>query len=342
MADVRALRIGGFSRAIVWRPWWRVLAVGVALLLSLSSCLALGKVPLGPTALWHALCTPSSDTGLIVWQLRLPRILLGALVGGALALSGWLLQQVMRNPLASPDTLGVTSGASAAAVGYLSLLAADSGSAWLPLAAAAGALVAVGLVYRLAWHRGTTPLRLVLMGIGLSALLTAATTYLLVSSAFSTTLSAYVWLTGSVYGGNWSDVARLAVGVAVALVAMGALMRHALLAGVDDALAVGIGVRVQVMRGALTLLAAVLAGLAVAWGGAIAFVGLIAPHLAKRLVRIPGTAQVVMSIALGAIIVMLADLAGRTLFLPRDLPAGLFVAAIGAPFFLMLLIRQVR
>ncbi|WP_342594168.1 iron ABC transporter permease [Salinicola lusitanus] len=342
MAEIQALRLGRFSRAIVWRPWWRVVMAWGVVGVALAGCLSLGKIPLTPPELLAALSAPLSDTGLIVWQLRLPRTLLAALVGGALALSGWLLQQVMRNPLASPDTLGVTSGASAAAVAYFSLLAADLGHAWLPLAAAGGALMAVGIVYWLAWQQGVTPLRLVLMGIGLSALLTAATTFLLVSSPFSTTLSAYVWLTGSVYGGNWSEVERLSIGLALALVAMAPLVRYALLAAVDDALAVGIGVRVQRMRGALTLLAAVLAGLAVAWGGAIAFVGLIAPHLARRLVPVPGAAQIVMAIAAGAIVVMLADLVGRTLFLPLDLPAGIFVAAIGAPFFLMLLIRQVR
>ncbi|WP_129139716.1 FecCD family ABC transporter permease [Modicisalibacter coralii] len=340
MAEVGALRLGGFSRAVVWRPWRRVLIVLGAAGLTLLACLALGRIPLAPGALASALATPHSDLGLIVWQLRLPRTLLGALVGGALALSGWLLQQVMRNPLASPDTLGVTSGASAAAVGYFAFLAADLGSRWLPLAAASGALFAACVVYLMAWRRGVTPLRLVLTGIGLSALLGAVTTFVLVSSPLSTTLSAYVWLTGSVYGGNWPDVGQLALWFALAVAVMAPLVRFALLAALDDALAVGIGVRVQVVRAALMILAASLAGIAVAWGGAMAFVGLVAPHLARRLVRAPGAAQVVMACVLGACLVMLADLAGRTLCLPLDLPAGIFVAAIGAPFFLGLLLRQ--
>ncbi|WP_208605368.1 FecCD family ABC transporter permease [Salinicola socius] len=316
--------------------------VAMLLGLALVACLSLGKVPLPPHELRAALMAPGSDIGLIVWQLRLPRTLLGVMAGGALALSGWLLQQVVRNPLASPDTLGVTGGASAGAVCYLAFLASTLGSTWLPLAAATGALTAVGLVYAMAWQQGVTPLRLVLMGIGLSAMLAAVTTFVLLSSPLSTTLSAYVWLTGSVYGSNWTEVLRLASWFAGALLMMVPLMRFALLASLDDALAVGIGVRVQLSRGTLTLLAAGLAGIAVAWGGAIAFVGLVAPHLARRLVPGPGAAQIVMASMIGSVMVILADLLGRTLFLPLDLPAGIFVAAVGAPFFLGLLIWQVR
>ncbi|NRB55519.1 MAG: iron ABC transporter permease [Salinicola sp.] len=342
MIETGALRIGGFSRVFVWRPWRRVAIASLLLGLAIVACLSLGKVPLAPRELAAALSAPGSDLGLIVWQLRLPRTLLGAMAGGALALSGWLLQQVVRNPLASPDTLGVTGGASAAAVGYLAFLAGTFGSAWLPLAAASGSLTAVGLVYALSWQQGVTPLRLVLMGIGLSAMLAAVTTFMLASSPLSTTLSAYVWLTGSVYGGNWTEVSQLASWFVGALLFMVPLTRFALLAPLDDALAVGIGVRVQLLRGALTLLAAGLAGIAVAWGGAIAFVGLVAPHLARRLVRGPGAAQIVMAGVIGSAMVVLADLLGRTLLLPLDLPAGIFVAAVGAPFFLGLLIRQVR
>nr|WP_286009765.1 iron ABC transporter permease [Salinicola sp. S1-1-2] len=303
-------------------------------------CLGWGSVPLSPGKLTAALIAPTSDLGLIVWQLRLPRTLLGALVGGALALSGWLLQQIMRNALASPDTLGVTSGASAAAVSYFAFLAADFGTGGVPLAAASGAIVAVAIVYLMAWQQGATPVRLILTGIGLSVLMAAITTFVLASSPLSTTLSAYVWLTGSVYGGNWSDVSRMALCCFLGGIAIVPLLRFALLAPLDDALATGIGVRVQLTRALLTLLAAGLAGIAVAWGGAMAFVGLVAPHLARRLIRDPGAAQPVMAVLVGAIMVMMADLAGRTLFSPLDLPAGIFVAAVGAPFFLTLLIRQ--
>ncbi|WIX31271.1 iron ABC transporter permease [Salinicola sp. JS01] len=342
MGEARALRLGPFSRVVTWRAWRRVALALLVVLLILLASLALGEAAVSAPQWLVALRSPDSGAGLILWQLRLPRTLLGALVGAALALSGWLLQQVMRNPLASPDTLGVTAGAATLAVGYLAFLAADVGTAWMPLAAALGALLAVLLVMLAAWRGGATPLRLVLMGIGLSTLLSAVTTFVLVSSPLTTTLSAYVWLTGSVYGGNWSDVGWLAACFGVALVALMPLVRLALLAPLDDGLAVGIGVRVQWTRTLLILLAAGLAGIAVAWGGAMAFVGLVAPHVARLLLRQPGAAQIVMAILVGAGMTMAADLAGRLLFPPLDLPAGLFVAAIGAPFFLGLMMKQAR
>lgn len=271
---------------------------------------------------------------------RLAVAALAALVGSALAVSGLLLQGQVRNPLASPDLLGITSGASAGAVFYLAVLAGSLGPHGLPLAAMLGAGLAALLVYGLAWNHGTSPLRLVLVGVGVSAMLAAATTFLLVFSPLTTTLSAYVWLTGSVYGASWPEVRALGLWWLVLLLPLAALARHAVLAQLDDDLARGLGVRLQRQRAALLALAVALAGVAIAWGGAIAFVGLIAPHIARRLLPAGFAAQALMAALVGALLVMLADLLGRTLFLPLDLPAGIFVAALGAPFFLYLLIRQ--
>ncbi|WP_353111024.1 FecCD family ABC transporter permease [Salinisphaera dokdonensis] len=342
MSDTRAIRFGSWSRQFAGTPWRRALAVFVLAGLVGIMGLVIGAVKLSPLALLDAMAHPDSQAGLIALQLRLPRLLLALLCGGTLAVSGWIFQQVMRNALASPDTLGVTSGASAAAVAYLSYLAADWGTTGLPLAAMGGALAVIAVVYALAWRSGTTPLRLILMGIGMAALCSAITTFILVSSPLTTTLSAYVWLTGSVYGANWVEVRQLALWCAGLAVLLVPLVRFALLAPLDDALAVGLGVRVQRTRALLTLVATLLAGVAIAWGGAMAFVGLVAPHIARQVTRAPGVAQLLTSAALGATIVMLADLVGRTLFLPLDLPAGIFVAAIGTPFFLALLLREAR
>nr|WP_253940653.1 iron ABC transporter permease [Dickeya dadantii] len=270
----------------------------------------------------------------------MPRVVLAALVGGALAVSGLILQAMIRNPLASPDILGITSGASAAAVFYLSFLSATLGAHYLPLAAMIGAATAALAVYWLAWQAGVSPQRLVLTGVGVSALLMAATTFMLVFSPLTTTLSAYVWLTGSVYGANWRETRELGGWLLLIAPWLVLLARQVRVQQLDDGLAQGIGVRVQWLRVALLLLSVALAGAAIAWGGAMAFVGLIAPHIAKRLVA-PGFAgQAAMAFLSGAGLVMVADLCGRTLFLPLDLPAGIFVSALGAPFFLYLLIKQ--
>lgn len=341
MAAEIVWRLGRFSRRLAPATLGRLAVAALVALAALLLCLCLGKVWLTPTQVLAALGEGShGGLGFIVTQLRLPRALLAALVGSALAVSGLLLQGQVRNPLASPDLLGITSGASAGAVFYLAVLAGGLGPHGLPLAAMLGAGLAALLVYGLAWNHGASPLRLVLAGVGVSAMLAAATTFLLVFSPLTTTLSAYVWLTGSVYGASWPEVRALGLWWLVLLLPLAALARHAVLAQLDDDLARGLGVRLQLQRAALLALAVALAGVAIAWGGAIAFVGLIAPHIARRLLPAGFAAQALLAALVGALLVMLADLLGRTLFLPLDLPAGTFVAALGAPFFLYLLIRQ--
>ncbi len=334
-------RVGRFSRQVNLGTLGRLGgALGVTLLVVWGS-LAVGKVLLSPQAVLAILFTEQDPSlSFIVEQLRLPRIALAGLVGAALAVSGLILQSIIRNPLASPDLLGITSGASAAAVLYLSFFAASLGQAWLPLAAMLGAGLATLAIYLLAWKQGASPLRLVLIGVGVSAMLAATTTFVLVFSPLTTALSAYVWLTGSVYGASWSEPHALALWLLAIVALLVLLARHVRVQQLDDHLAQGVGVRVQALRGALLLVSVALAGAAVAWGGAIAFVGLIAPHIAKRLVA-PGFAgEAVMAALVGANLVMLADVLGRTLFLPLDLPAGIFVAVLGTPYFLYLLIKQ--
>ena len=335
------LRYRGFSRRFSLAGLTRLLAALAFTLLVMLGSLALGKVNLSPATLFDVLFGQADQRLVfIVEQLRMPRLALAALVGAALAVSGLILQSIIRNPLASPDLLGITSGASAAAVIYLSFFSAALGAQFLPLAAISGAGLAALAIYLLAWNQGASPLRLVLIGVGVSALLAAVTTFILVFSPLTTTLSAYVWLTGSVYGASWPEPRAVAGWLVVVLPLLVLLARQVRVQQLDDDLAQGIGVRVQWLRAGLLLVSVALAGLAVAWGGAIAFVGLIAPHIAKRLVP-PGFAgQALMSALMGANLVMLADLAGRTLFLPLDLPAGIFVAVLGTPFFLYLLINQ--
>ncbi|QIZ51693.1 iron ABC transporter permease [Dickeya zeae] len=334
-------RQGPFSRQINLTSVGRIALALILVLAVMVISLGIGKLMLSPWEVLRALVSSQSEGAtLIVQQLRLPRVLLAALVGGALAVSGLILQAMIRNPLASPDILGITSGASAAAVFYLSFLTGTLGAHYLPLAAMTGAGVAALAVYWLAWQSGVSPQRLVLTGVGVSALLVAATTFMLVFSPLTTTLSAYVWLTGSVYGASWRETRELGVWLLLMLPWLVWLARQVQVQQLDDGLAQGIGVRVQVLRLALLLLSVALAGAAIAWGGAMAFVGLIAPHIAKRLVAPTFAGQATMAFLCGAVLVMVADLCGRTLFLPLDLPAGIFVSALGAPFFLYLLIKQ--
>ncbi|UYG06700.1 FecCD family ABC transporter permease [Halomonas sp. M4R1S46] len=314
--------------------------LGLLLVASMGLSLALGSFPTPFGKVLHALAAPEdSDIAFIVRELRLPRIVLAVLVGAALAVAGAILQGIVRNPLASPDVIGITSGAAMAAVAFLAIFGTGLSIHWLPAAALLGALLSALLVFLLAWKRGITPSRLVLVGIGLSAAMGAVTTLLIVISDDAAAMAAYVWLTGSLYAAQWQDVLGMLPWLLVAVPLCLTRARHMDAMALGDHVAQGLGVNVLRSRLVLMACSVALAGAAVAFAGGLSFVGLIAPHIAARLVG-RGLARLVPAAALiGALIVLYADLLGRVAFLPEDLPAGIFVSGVGAPFFVYLLHR---
>ncbi len=302
--------------------------------------LSLGKYNLSASELLQALDSRQiAGDAFIVQILRMPRLLMAFMVGGALAVAGLLLQTIVRNPLASPDVMGVTGGASAAAVWFMTVAATSVSALWLPLAAMSGGLAGGGLVYLLSRKNGLSSTRLILIGIGIAAIMTACTTLLLVFSPLSSAMSAYVWLTGSVYGARWHEVGYLALWLLPAMLALLWVARSLQVSELGEPLSTGLGVAVERMRLILLLLSVYLAGAAIAYAGALGFVGLISPHLARRLADRSGPERVIVTALVGSILVMSADLIGRVAFLPLDLPAGVFVSAVGAPYFLYLLLR---
>ncbi|MFF2885276.1 FecCD family ABC transporter permease [Paenibacillus sp. NPDC057967] len=313
-----------------------LIAIGLSILY-----LMLGDSFIGIHRVWQGLWGRGLDEDvLIVQTLRAPRLVIALLVGAALAISGAILQAVIRNPLAAPDVIGITGGASLGAVLFLTVLAGTFGRELLPLAAIIGAFCASALVYVLAWRKGADSLRLVLVGIGVASLLSAGTSFLLTFSTTYSATSAYIWLTGTIYGSSWGDVAVLAPWLAVfgIILYFNTGNLHAQLLG--DELAIGIGSPLQRHRLLLVSLSVALAGSAVAIGGSIGFVGLIAPHMARRLVGPVIHRVLPVSALIGAIVVAAADLIGRTVFLPYDIPVGVFTSAVGAPFFIYLLYRS--
>lgn len=283
--------------------------------------------------------TPSPDA-FVVLDLRLPRALVAVLAGAALGLAGALTQAVYRNPLAAPDILGVTGGASAAAVAFLTYGQGLS-VRWLPAAAFAGAMVTTLAMYALARRAGVS-LRLILVGIGVRAATAALTTLLVVKSPIYLTNRAMLWLTGTVYGATWTDVLLLApwcvaIGGLAAVVA-----RRVDALQLGDDVAGGLGTTPARDRLVALGAAAALTGAAVAVAGAIGFVALLAPHIARHLAG-PAFSQAALAAALaGASMLLAADTLGRVAFAPLDVPAGVFTAAVGAPFFLALLYRAHR
>ncbi|MEU4812676.1 iron chelate uptake ABC transporter family permease subunit [Nocardia fluminea] len=354
MSTVRAVRLGPVSWQLRLRTT-AVLVAGVAIL-GAAACvaLALGTYTMpdgGPVTPWDviAVLTGGGDEGLayVVWDLRLPRILTGALVGAALALSGAITQGIARNPLSSPDILGVTAGSSVAAVavialsgsrGQISGVAAEIG---VPVASMLGGLLAALGVFVLAWRNGIEGYRLVLVGLGAGSLLSSVTFWLLSVGDVDIATRAVTWLTGSLNGSSWIQVTPVAIALAllVPVVLGGTHLLGALHFGDDTARS--LGVRLNAARLTLLVLAVLLAGVATASAGAIIFIALAVPQVALRLT---GSAQppLLTSAMLGAAFTVTADLVARTLLPAGELPVGVITAVLGAPYLIYLLMRRNR
>lgn len=341
----RAVRGGPVSGVLRIRPLVVLVVCAAVLLLVAAVNLGRGDYPIAVTDVLATLLG-GGDAGqqLVVLDLRLPRTLTGALVGAALALAGAILQSIVRNPLASPDIVGIQWGASAAAVfaivvgGGAGVAGATVAGLGVPLAALAGGLVASALVYVLAWRRGVQGHRLVLVGIGVQAVLVAAVNWLLTVAQIHQAAQAQVWLNGSLNARSWVDVVPLAVAMAV-LVPAALILTH-LLGGLrfDDDTARGLGIRVDGARTGLLLVSVGLASVATAAAGPIAFVALVSPQIARRICRSAGPPPAV-SMVFGAALTVTADLIARTVLGGVELPVGIVTAVLGAPYLLFLLAR---
>lgn len=339
----RALLVGAAAAGVV-------AALGVSALAIGTTDLPVGEVVAG------LLGRGPDPTVLTVQRLRLPRALVGLLVGLALGAAGALTQGVARNPLASPDVLGVTAGASAGAVAVLlaqgSSTAASGGASaelaqiGLPMGAVAGAAVAAALVLALTARRrtdgsGLDPHRLILVGVVLAAAFTGLVDYALVAGDVDQAARATVWLTGSLNGRAWHHVWAVAAALAVLLPLAAVLARRLDVLLLGDPAATALGIRTGRSRLASVAVAVTLAGTATAAAGPVAFVALVAPNLARRLVRGPGV-PLATSALLGAGLLLAADLVARRLVPGTELPAGAVTALVGAPYLIFLLQRTRR
>ncbi|MCC3770402.1 iron chelate uptake ABC transporter family permease subunit [Streptomyces sp. UNOC14_S4] len=277
-----------------------------------------------------------SPQELTVGTFRLPRMTVGLLVGAAFGVAGALIQTVSRNPLASPDIIGVTQGASALTVGALTF--GVTSYAVLPYVSVLGGLLAAALVYAFAWRGGMHAGRFVLIGIGFAVALRAVTNLFMTKGDYLVAQQAKVWMTGSLADRGWAE----AVPVAWALLLLAPCVCWAARAqrtvSMDDDTATALGVRLDRVRLGLAALGVVLASIATGAAGPVDFVALLAPQLARRMTR---TAQIPLLCAAltGAVIVVVADLLGRKLFAPTQLPVGVLTAAVGAPYLIWLLVR---
>nr|WP_255457450.1 iron chelate uptake ABC transporter family permease subunit [Sporosarcina sp. JAI121] len=273
-------------------------------------------------------------------ELRMPRVLSGMIVGASLAISGLLVQGIIRNPLASPDVIGVTGGASVSAVLFLTYFSDSLGIQWMPIFAIIGAIITFFIIYLFSLHPSITANRIVLIGIGLAALANAIVMYILVTSASFSSEQAYLWLTGSLYGVNWLQTLSILVSFVILFIFIIWLRRTFELYSYGDAVAEQLGLNLKRFRISFLFLSALLCGLAVSVAGGIGFIGLLSPHISRRIVRHHTSLLFITTAGVGAILVVLADWIARIAFQPLDIPVGVFTSGIGAPFFIYLLIKK--
>lgn len=300
-------------------------------------CIAVGEYAISPVDIWYTLIgAGSAKQEFIIMTLRMPRIIVAFLVGAGLAASGTILQGITRNYLASPGIIGLNAGASLAAVAAIVLFPA-LGQAFLPMAAFVGAFLTAVIIYLLAWQQGSSPIRMILVGLGVTSIASALVTLVLTFGQIRLVNQAAIWMIGSMYGRDWEHVWPLVVTQAIFLPLSLLFARHLNLLQMGNDVAKGLGGRIETEGGLLLLFSIALASSAVAAAGPLNFVGLMAPHIARRLVGNTHGGLLLTAAFCGGLIVLLADLLGRVLFAPIEIPCGIITAVIGAPYFLYLL-----
>ena len=305
--------------------------VAIAIVANLS----FGAVNLTFQQVWQGLFS-GSEHYFTIHEYRLPRTLIAILVGAMLASSGVLIQGVIRNPLASPDILGVSHGAGLAAVAMMTLFPAIS-VYWLPLAALVGGISSAFLL-ALVCGGNTTPVRLAITGVALAALYSSGIDFLILTQPLEIN-NALLWLTGSLWGRSWAQLSMILPWLVLVPVVL--WLSHALnLLTLGDERATNLGISVPWVRAGALFVAVLWTSVSVAVCGPISFLGLVAPHLARQLVGGRHQALLPTSMLVGASLLLVADLVARTIDPPIELPAGIMTAIIGAPYFLYLLIKM--
>ncbi|MFE3459393.1 FecCD family ABC transporter permease [Nocardiopsis aegyptia] len=343
----RGLRLGPV--ALPWRTRPVVAAAVVALVTAVLVGLNLmvGPTPLSTGQVWAHFIGTDYEHYFTFWRVRMPRVVVGLLAGAALAAAGAITQTIMRNPLASPDLLGVTHGASAAVVavmafaGSYGIISGPLAALGVPAVALAGGLASGVLCYLLAWRGGIDGYRLLLVGVGLSAVLMNVTLWLLTLGEVTDTGRAMVWIAGSLSGRTWENALPVAVALAVLLPACLVAARTLDALSYGDDVARGLGLPLERARTGLLVLAVLLAAFGTSAAGPILFVSLACPQIALRLAR-ASRPPVLLSALVGAALTCGADLLARNLLGTIQLPVGVVTGCLGALYLIYLLVRGNR
>jgi iron complex transport system permease protein len=336
---VHVLRLG---RRVTLRYVPRALVAGFLIWLAAGTVLVLqlgvGEYSMSPGEVLATLSgrgAPNQE--FIIYDLRLPRVLTAVLVGVALGMSGAIFQSITRNPLGSPDIIGFTQGAALAAL--VEIVIFHGSQAEIAIAAVVGGLAVSLLVYLLAYRKGVQGYRLILVGIGITAVLMSVTSYLLLRAKVNDAQVAFVWLTGSLNARGWEHVWPMVVALVVLVPLTLAMSRPLRILEMGDDTAHALGVRIGRSRTWLLFLGTALCAVAVSSAGPVGFVALAAPQIARRLT---GTATVGLlpAAAMGALLLVVSDLAAQRLLAPTALPVGVATVSVGGLYLAWLLFRE--
>lgn len=336
--------VAGIREMLARRRWMVIAGLAVLVAASFVAAMLLGDYPVTPEQVLTSLLSPFTGVtqkgiDFIVVGVRLPRALVAVAAGVAFGISGVLFQGVLRNPLASPDIIGITMGSSTAAVAAIIVL--HWGGGWLAGAALAGGLITAALIYVIAWQQGVSPYRVVLVGIGIAAVMSAIMSYIFTRARLVEVQEAVTWLTGSLNGTQMKDVLQLGAEVMVLCLLLIPLSRAAGALELGDDTARALGSRVERTRFLLLGVGVALCALATAVTGPIAFVSLMAGPIARLLLG-PSGGAILPAALVGAAVTLGADLAAQHLLLGVQLPVGVVTGAIGALFLVVMLIAANR
>ncbi|ANU10813.1 ferrichrome ABC transporter permease [Planococcus antarcticus DSM 14505] len=325
------------------------LAIAVLLIMILITffvSLNLGMIAIAPLDVVRTLLGFGTERDeLVLFDFRLPRMVIALLIGAGLAVSGAILQGVSQNGLADPGILGINAGAGLAVVLFIYFYQGSAANLGIdsiflmPFAALLGGMAAAFMIYTIAWKKGVTPIRLILVGIGVNAAFGAALIIIQLKMDPQDFMQATIWLSGSIWGTNWKFVTAVLPWILFLVPFAIYKARYLNILNLGDNIATGLGAAVEKERRLLLVLSVALAGSCVAVGGGIAFLGLVAPHLARRIVGPKHQIMLPTAAIMGALLLLIADTIGRNFLAPSEIPVGIVVSAIGAPYFIYLLMK---
>ncbi|MED4073880.1 FecCD family ABC transporter permease [Priestia endophytica] len=329
------------------KMWAIMILLFIAIIAAFFLSLNIGYIKLAPLEVLQTIVgRGESGNEVILFDFRLPRMVIAILIGAGVGISGAIMQGVSKNDLADPGILGINAGAGFAVVLYIFFSGGTTGSLGafsifaLPFTALLGALTAAVLIYIISWKNGITPTRLILVGIGINSAFAALLIIFQLKLSPNDFKQASIWLSGSIWGTSWTFVLAILPWIVLLIPFTLYKSRYLNVLNLGDQVATGLGTKVEKERRTLLVVAVALAGSSVSVGGGIAFLGLVAPHLGRRLVGPRHERFLPVTALIGALLLLVSDTLARNILAPSEIPVGLVVAVIGAPYFLYLLIKK--